>query len=313
MGSCQDSEYWDSLVRTCILCKDMCDQRIIKAKCTPVCEALRCTNTAGSYYDTLLRKCISCAEVCGQHPVQCGAACQGDTATAAAAPSVWPPMRTALELQPTRMGRPVLEHYHAALIYSLLGVCLSVLLCTLSLAVFMMLRKREEPCPRKKASGHTPASSKACLMESGSLQGSLSGRGTPEAVGTCGYCFPELAGTGTAVQTHRHTGLAAMETAPQTHRHTGLAAMEPAPQTHRHTGLAAMETAPQTHRHTGLAAMEPAPQTHRHTGLAAMETAPQTHRHTALLYQQAAATMASSMYRSDRALNIICSPTQPTT
>ncbi|MGH0128006.1 UNVERIFIED_CONTAM: hypothetical protein FKN15_062413 [Acipenser sinensis] len=81
MGSCQDSEYWDSLVRTCILCKDMCDQRIIKAKCAPVCEALRCTNTAGSYYDMLLRKCISCAEVCGQHPVQCGAACQGESAS----------------------------------------------------------------------------------------------------------------------------------------------------------------------------------------------------------------------------------------
>ncbi|MGH0156127.1 UNVERIFIED_CONTAM: hypothetical protein FKN15_031290, partial [Acipenser sinensis] len=351
-------------------------------------EALRCTNTASSYYDTLLRKCISCAEVCGQHPVQCGAACQASTAAAAGAPSVLPPTSRALELQPARAVRPVLEHYHVALIYSLLGVCLSVLLFTLFMALLMMLRKRRgEACHRKEATQHTPATSKASLMESGSLQGSLSGRGTPKTVGTCSYCFPELAATETAPQTHRHTGLAAMETAPQTHRHTrlaatetapqthrhtglaametapqthrhtglaametapqthrhtglaameaapqtprhtGLAAMETAPQTHRHTGLAAMETAPQTHRHTGLAAMETAPQTHRHPGLAAMETAPQTHRHTGLaametapqthrhtgLYQQAAATTASSMYCSDRTLNIICSPTQPTT
>ncbi|XP_033908127.3 uncharacterized protein LOC117431374 isoform X3 [Acipenser ruthenus] len=150
--------------------------------CPPECRRERCCrrwNTQGRTAGRLTERLGSC--VCGKHwhyVVYCPhlmeeqqleilklwsalvARWGATAAAAAAAPSVCPPMRTALELQPARMGRPVLEHYHAALIYSLLGVCLSVLLCTLSLAVFMMLRKRGELCPRKKASGHTPASSK---------------------------------------------------------------------------------------------------------------------------------------------------------
>ncbi|KAJ8362830.1 hypothetical protein SKAU_G00116610 [Synaphobranchus kaupii] len=140
-------------------------------------ESLHCRAKPGHFYDPLLKKCMLCTELCGSHPVECSHACQENGA-----------------------ALPRGEH-HTVIIYSLLGLCLAALFCTLSVALLVLMckcrgRRGHSAGPQEKESSddsHCP-SSKDRLMDA--VDGGR-GQGLVEEkkawpTETCVHCFPEL-------------------------------------------------------------------------------------------------------------------------
>ncbi|XP_036387959.1 tumor necrosis factor receptor superfamily member 13B [Megalops cyprinoides] len=201
---CGDGQFWDALVRQCLPCERACDQPYRRVRCAEFCVSLRCHARAGSYYDRLLKRCMSCTELCGSHPAECAHACGGEylpqqkVPASAVSPTSLSETRPSLRQPPS----PGLGGEHqGAVIYSLLGLCLAVLLCTLSLALLVLLWRsrggRGARSPPREAetseSKHRP-SSKDCLMEP-VVEGWVQGAGLQKKTRpteTCMHCFPEL-------------------------------------------------------------------------------------------------------------------------
>ncbi|XP_064180433.1 tumor necrosis factor receptor superfamily member 13B [Anguilla rostrata] len=134
-GSCSDSEYWDQLVRMCLSCERRCEHS--QGRCVEFCASLHCRASPGNFYDPLLKQCMQCAELCGSHPVECAQACKAQP-TARSLTRL--PEDGAALTPPTTRGSsfPRGEH-HTVIIYSLLGLCLAALFCTLSVALVALL------------------------------------------------------------------------------------------------------------------------------------------------------------------------------
>ncbi|XP_030611456.1 tumor necrosis factor receptor superfamily member 13B isoform X2 [Archocentrus centrarchus] len=80
-------------------------------------EAVNCKIQPGHYYDKLLNKCIACKDICGTHPPECNVQCQ-----------------TEFTVGPSTLKDSDL------IIYSVLAVCLALLLSSLFLALVAFLR-----------------------------------------------------------------------------------------------------------------------------------------------------------------------------
>ncbi|XP_015215333.1 tumor necrosis factor receptor superfamily member 13B isoform X1 [Lepisosteus oculatus] len=208
MRRCPDREYWDRLVRKCMPCKNMCRGQPQPEKCVPICATLKCEATPGTYYDELIKNCMSCSEVCGGPAPQCPETCRMERQPA---------------LSPTKrpqMDR--LQDYHTVVIYSLLGCCLAALICSLSIALLILL-KRCRGAETKTASfrGQEPneyadRSSKDPLVETVLPKESSVAKGKPRPTETCIYCFPELRMAGRIEGKQTETPLVFQQAAPTT-------------------------------------------------------------------------------------------------
>lgn len=151
--SCNDNEFWDSLLRHCVHCETACRQTYVSPKCTRYCDAAKCKVRPGYLYDSLLKKCISCTEICGRHTPQCSQYCSTPP----------PPMTTKLLLtelasRTSNSRGPTVLGESATLLYSLLAVCMVLLLTSLSLTLGVLLRgckaKTSDPGPTVEAGNH---------------------------------------------------------------------------------------------------------------------------------------------------------------
>uniref|UniRef100_A0AAY4D895 TNFR-Cys domain-containing protein n=1 Tax=Denticeps clupeoides TaxID=299321 RepID=A0AAY4D895_9TELE len=99
---------------------------------------------AGQYRDGLLRRCMPCQVVCqhphghagrcvcGHHPSECASMCEGKTVSCEC---ILRPDGAAVRTMDSR-GSP-----GGAVLYSLLGLCVMLLICSLSMALLVLLRK----------------------------------------------------------------------------------------------------------------------------------------------------------------------------
>ncbi|XP_062299164.1 tumor necrosis factor receptor superfamily member 13B [Scomber scombrus] len=133
---CPEGEYRDPLVKSCMSCRAVCMKPQIIPRCNRYCESEHCKSQPGNYYDGLLKKCVRCSQVCGRHPAECFQLCQKNSKGFV--------VSTALE-DPT------------IVLYSLLGLCMVLLLSSLSLALAVLIRggkaKKSKQVP--KAANHT--------------------------------------------------------------------------------------------------------------------------------------------------------------
>ncbi|KAL7857254.1 hypothetical protein SRHO_G00161530 [Serrasalmus rhombeus] len=180
--SCTSGHYWDGLVKQCMSCQMMCEQPEPHARCMDFCVAYGCKAVSGQFYDRLLKKCLKCSELCGHHPSECSQECPTTTRTTGV--FALPPLNTRGSHK-TR-GVP----YSEALVYSLLGLCLAMLLSTMIVALLVLLRRaRVQKEHREKKPQQT---SKDCLMVEAITQeanGVVPDR--PRATETCVHCFTE--------------------------------------------------------------------------------------------------------------------------
>ncbi|KAM8798389.1 tumor necrosis factor receptor superfamily member 13B [Eudromia elegans] len=203
--TCPEQQYWDALVCRCMPCALACGRAAVP-RCAALCEASACARRAGSYYDELLRRCVSCSAVCGQHPTQCAPACEGESAPRPAPSARGPPAPPGSRVSPCPAattaaaapaggapGPPCAEQEPWLVLYLLLGLCLLALLCSLALG-WSHLRRRADgaSCPAGAGSCHRRDDPvKDRLVEAAGGAEGCAGRGAPEPVETCGFCFPE--------------------------------------------------------------------------------------------------------------------------
>ncbi|XP_048871608.1 tumor necrosis factor receptor superfamily member 13B [Brienomyrus brachyistius] len=191
-GTCHQGQYWDHLLRKCMSCQTQCAQPYRPEKCNSFCVAIECKSVTGNFYDLLLKRCLRCSEVCGRHPLECSPTCSTKSTT--------------LDLTKELLDRPSVQiaasegrpssgvEYHTVLIYCLLGVCLAMLLCTLTLAALVLLRRARvrKQAAVQKAGDTTPqehdSSSRDRLL--GASKPPLKKASLPTE--TCVHCFPEL-------------------------------------------------------------------------------------------------------------------------
>ncbi|XP_017569814.1 tumor necrosis factor receptor superfamily member 13B isoform X2 [Pygocentrus nattereri] len=139
--------------------------------------------TSGHYWDGLVKQCMSCQMMCEQPEphARCMDFCATTRTTGVFA---LPPLNTRGSHK-TR-GVP----YSEALVYSLLGLCLAMLLSTMIVALLVLLRRaRVQKEHREKKPQQT---SKDCLMVEAITQeanGVVPDR--PRATETCVHCFTE--------------------------------------------------------------------------------------------------------------------------
>ncbi|KAG5853549.1 hypothetical protein ANANG_G00027170 [Anguilla anguilla] len=175
-GSCSDSEYWDQLVRMCLSCERSCEHSQ---------ASLHCRASPGNFYDPLLKQCMQCAELCGSHPVECAQACKAQPT--ARSLTRLPEDGAALTPSTTRGSSFPRGEHHTVIIYSLLGLCLAALFCTLSVALVALLCRSRGRGARGPQGGAPGGAGNQRRRPSPFFQRSADGRGE-----TCVHCFPEL-------------------------------------------------------------------------------------------------------------------------
>ncbi|XP_077089848.1 uncharacterized protein tnfrsf13b [Siphateles boraxobius] len=200
---CGEGQYMDRLVRECVPCSLMCHKSKVLTGCTEYCEAWRCKAVSGQFYDRLLKKCLKCSEICGSHTSACADACKN----AVSVPLV------------TGRGRthtPAL--FSEALLFSLLGVCVTVLLFTLTTAILMLIRRAKQQQQNSSKQQHNPhaQSSKDSLVTRADdvNQDQDQDQDRSRATETCVYCFSDhtgaphtlyqQAGENNSLHTHTH-------------------------------------------------------------------------------------------------------------
>uniref|UniRef100_A0A8C9WGF2 TACI cysteine-rich domain-containing protein n=1 Tax=Scleropages formosus TaxID=113540 RepID=A0A8C9WGF2_SCLFO len=197
-GGCGEGQYRDTLLRECVPCQETCSQQHQPTSCIQFCAMMDCKARPAHFYDRLLKLCIRCSDVCGSHPLECSHVCPAQPTGPAAEP--------AAGRSPANWGHAhPAGGFHTVLIYSLLGLCLAMLLCALLLAV-LVLRQRAQGW-RKAADrcGGDPDG----RGDRGSSQGlsarTLVSEEAPQPLETCIHCFPELRvpGRGGDKQPHR--------------------------------------------------------------------------------------------------------------
>ncbi|KAF3704729.1 Tumor necrosis factor receptor superfamily member 13B Transmembrane activator and CAML interactor [Channa argus] len=210
-GSCPEGLYWDILVKECLHCRYECKRSHVIAKCTSYCEFAHCKAQPGHYYDGLLKRCLRCADVCGGHPAECSHYCQ----------TLPPPVTTKMPLaevkhSPYSRGHAVttaLEDSNV-LLYSLLALCMLLVVSSLSLAMAVFPRRsRTTPNPGSKEANHK----QKCIVKLGEEVGLPRGQQSPKGFLTnpsrptdrepsedssptetcvCVHCFPDLKALG---------------------------------------------------------------------------------------------------------------------
>uniref|UniRef100_A0A8C1IRH4 TACI cysteine-rich domain-containing protein n=2 Tax=Cyprinus carpio TaxID=7962 RepID=A0A8C1IRH4_CYPCA len=188
--SCPEGQFMDGLLRECVPCSVICHDSVIPTRCSQYCVAWSCKAVSGQFYDTLLKKCLQCSELCGSHPEACADACRSTGALLVTQRS--DVGGSAVQLVPGR-GRAVSGSalYSEALLYSLLGLCIIVLMFTLT-AAFLLLLKRAKHRPqqldtkKQQPNKHGQSSEDSLMARVDEV--------TPErsrATETCVYCFSE--------------------------------------------------------------------------------------------------------------------------
>ncbi|MBN3311356.1 TR13B factor, partial [Atractosteus spatula] len=228
MRRCPDREYWDSLVRKCMPCKNMCRGQPQPEKCVPVCASLKCEATPGTYYDELIKNCMSCSEVCGGPAPQCPETCRKlHLCNSLALHRETGHSLLLLKPSPnctaaSKTDKHQLQDYHTVVIYSLLGCCLAALICSLSIALLILL-KRCRGAETKTASfrsqepnEYADRSSKDPLVETVLPKESSVVKGKPRPTETCIYCFPELRMAGRIEGKQTETPLVFQQAGPTT-------------------------------------------------------------------------------------------------
>nr|XP_023700223.1 tumor necrosis factor receptor superfamily member 13B [Paramormyrops kingsleyae] len=181
-GTCHEGQYWDHLLRMCMPCQTQCAQPYQTERCNNFCVAIECKSVKGNFYDLLLKRCLRCSEVCGRHPLECSQTCSTKSTT--------PNLTKELLDRPPNSG----AEYHTVLIYSLLGVCLAMLVCTLALATLVLLRRARA---RKQTAVHKGGDTAPQEHGSSSRDRLLVASKPPLKKAslpteTCVHCFPEL-------------------------------------------------------------------------------------------------------------------------
>ncbi|XP_073684915.1 tumor necrosis factor receptor superfamily member 13B [Garra rufa] len=274
---CPEGQYLDKLLlRECVPCRMVCHNSIIVSRCSEYCEAWKCKAVSGQFYDTLLKKCLRCSELCGSHPAACADACRSESnvcitesriSERSGAVSVTQrPFGGSAVQRETGRGRsvPGSALYSEALLYSLLGLCITVLMFTLTAAVLLLLKraKHQQQLDTKKQPNKQGQSSKGHktysiflffpILFEGSLQvfvlfvsDSLMARADevsqegsvtqdrPKATETCVYCFSEHTNAPHPLyqQAGAHEPARARAAAAENHHHDNGALHQPV-QTH---------------------------------------------------------------------------------
>ncbi|XP_044194499.1 tumor necrosis factor receptor superfamily member 13B [Thunnus albacares] len=229
-GSCPEGEYEDALVKRCLPCHMVCHQSQINSKCNNYCVSARCKALPGRFYDMLLRKCVTCHEVCGGHPPECSPHCQSLSSheRTTKLPITSAPSRPVTTKKllikltshiPNSRGLEVSTALDdsTVLLYSLLAVCMVLLLSSLSLALAVFLRGARAKTTKQgpKAANHSQERVIQPGQEVGLLSGQLersskdfvtnSSRPTdrepledssPTETCVCVHCFPDLTALG---------------------------------------------------------------------------------------------------------------------
>ncbi|KAK9965036.1 hypothetical protein ABG768_004150 [Culter alburnus] len=192
---CGEGQYMDRLVLKCVSCSLVCHNSVIQPRCSEYCVAWRCKAVSGQFYDRLLKKCLKCSVLCGSHPSACSDACKSADAVAV----TQRPLGVSAVPLITSRGRAVPRStlYSEALLYSLLGLCIIVLMFTLTAAILLLLKrakhqqqqldtKKQQP----KRQGQSSKDSLVARADDVSQEGSLN-QDRPKATETCVYCFSD--------------------------------------------------------------------------------------------------------------------------
>ncbi|CAK6961800.1 tumor necrosis factor receptor superfamily member 13B [Scomber scombrus] len=172
---CPEGEYRDPLVKSCMSCRAVCMKPQIIPRCNRYCESEHCKSQPGNYYDGLLKKCVRCSQVCGRHPAECFQLCQSLTPhermtkpLVTRAPSIPTTTNKLLVKITSHIPNKIPENSKGFVVstaledptivlYSLLGLCMVLLLSSLSLALAVLIRggkaKKSKQVP--KAANHT--------------------------------------------------------------------------------------------------------------------------------------------------------------
>ncbi|XP_057683061.1 tumor necrosis factor receptor superfamily member 13B [Corythoichthys intestinalis] len=192
MGAkCPAGEHWDRLIKKCLPCHLMCQQPPL-ITCTEYCALADCKTLPGHYYDELIRKCVRCADACGKHPAECFQYCHPPVTTKKLLIEVTPQLPNALQI-------PLEES--TVLFYTLLALCIGLLLSSLSLALLVFLRRsRAEMKPQRvvvkrgqgdvERGGHPDHRSKH-FMAHAVCASKPSGESRPTETCVCVQCYPE--------------------------------------------------------------------------------------------------------------------------
>nr|XP_017213984.1 tumor necrosis factor receptor superfamily member 13B [Danio rerio] len=174
--TCADGQFMDRLLIKCVSCDLRCAEPEPHKQCAEYCEVWRCRAVSGQFYDALLKKCLQCSDLCGTHTPACEHICSD------------PPV--------TGRGRTVSGS--PLLLYALLGVCVTVLMFSLSAAVLTLLMRRNKhtqiPDEHKQQTSEDSlvAGSDEVSQEEGSVHHHHHHpQDRPRATETCVYCFSE--------------------------------------------------------------------------------------------------------------------------
>ncbi|XP_056325873.1 tumor necrosis factor receptor superfamily member 13B [Danio aesculapii] len=174
--TCADGQFMDRLLLKCVSCNLRCHEPQPHKRCSEYCVAWRCRAVSGQFYDALLKKCLRCSDLCGTHTPACEHICSNPVSVTGGGRTV--------------SGSPLL-------LYALLGVCVTVLMFSLSAAVLMLLMRRNKHT--QTTDEHKQQTSEDSLMpgsdevsqEEGSVHHHHHPQDRPRATETCVYCFSE--------------------------------------------------------------------------------------------------------------------------
>lgn len=204
-GRCRPGQFMDDLIRQCVDCSGVCQQPPVKAQCISYCESASCNVLPGHYFDQLVKKCVRCAEVCGRHPAECSLHCETSTKK--------PLIATSTTLLLNSRGPPgPLALEDTIVLYSLLALCIVLLLSSLSLALAVCLRRQtaKSSKPGPKGANHSqesaarpdqevgkPGQSSRDFVTSVTNPSCFSDREpsedcSPTETCVCVHCFPDL-------------------------------------------------------------------------------------------------------------------------
>ncbi|KAK7134193.1 hypothetical protein R3I93_017562 [Phoxinus phoxinus] len=210
---CGEGQYMDRLVQQCVSCSLVCHEPAVLTRCSEYCVAWRCRAVSGHFYDRLLKKCLNCSEICGSHPSACAHACKN-------AVSVTRGPVSAVPLVTSRGGAVIRTHtpalFSEALLFSLLGVCVTVLLFTLTTAILMLVRRakhqqHQQDTGKQPRSQRAPSSKDSLVARADEVN---QDQDRSRATETCVYCFSDhtvaphtlyqQAGENNGLHTHTH-------------------------------------------------------------------------------------------------------------
>ncbi|XP_056092084.1 tumor necrosis factor receptor superfamily member 13B [Rhinichthys klamathensis goyatoka] len=214
---CGEGQYMDRLLRECVSCSLVCHNNpVVLTRCSEYCVSWRCKAVSGQFYDRLLKKCLNCSEICGSHPPACSDACKMTPGPVGV--SAVPPV-TGRGRSGVHTHTPAL--FSEALLFSLLGVCVTVLLFTLTTAILMLIRraKHQQDTSKQQHNQHNQhnqhaQSSKDSLMTRAADVNQDQDQDRSRATETCVYCFSDH-----TVAPHTHYQQAGENSSTHTHTH----------------------------------------------------------------------------------------------